>query len=170
MSETQEKSKDFWNYFADENAAQQFPELMAGVMRAYKQEVLHGDPDMTENEKALRYSERAAMISLCLCCRMYDAECVRTSQVGEAMDLAPSTITPLLDALERKGFLTRRRMESDRRVVLVSPTQSGWDTAERYRERNIRQFSRMLSWLGEEDSVQLLRILKRIAEYYGEDH
>ena len=169
MPQTQEKLKEFRNCFTDENAAQQFPEIMAGVMRAYKQEVLHGDPNMPESEQHLRYSERAALITLCLCCRMYETDCVRTSQVGEAMDLAPSTVTPLLDALERKGLLTRRRMESDRRVVLVSPTQSGWETAERYRERDIRQFSKMLSWLGEEDSEQLLRILKRIAEYYETD-
>ena len=168
MSEIREKTNDCCDILADEKAAQQFPEIMMGVMRAYKQDILHGDPNMPETEKELRYSERAALVSLCLCCRMNSAECVRTAQVGEAMDLAPSTVTPLLDALERKGLLERHRMESDRRVVLVSPTQSGWETAEKYRERNIHQFSKLLSWLGEEDSGQLMRILRRIADYYEE--
>ena len=169
MIETQEQAYAFLKRLAEENAAQQFPDMMMGVMRAYKYDVLHGDPDISMEEQELRYSERAALISLCLCCRAMDSESVRTAQIGEALELAPSTVTPLLDSLERKGLLTRHRMESDRRVVLVTPTESGWKMAARYRERNLRQFSKLLCWLGEEDSTELIRILKRIAAYYGED-
>ena len=169
MIETQEQAYAFLERLSNNNTPQQVPDMMMGVMRAYKQDLLHGDPDMLEEEKTLRYSERAALISLCLCCRVNEAECVRTSQIGEALELAPSTVTPLLDALEHKGLLTRQRMESDRRVVLVAPTESGWEMAKRYRERNLRQFAKLLCWLGEEDSTELLRILTRIADYYGEE-
>ena len=39
--------------------------------------------------------------------------------------LAPATLTPVLDALEADGALTRTRDGADRRVVRVSITESG---------------------------------------------
>lgn len=39
--------------------------------------------------------------------------------------LAPATLTPVLDALEAEGALTRARDRTDRRLVRISITQSG---------------------------------------------
>ena len=80
-----------------------------------------------------------------------------------------STCGFAVSARKLEGYLTRQRMENDRRVVLVTPTKSGWETAEKCREKNLRQFSKLLSWLGEDDSSELLRILKRISLYYEEE-
>jgi DNA-binding MarR family transcriptional regulator len=41
--------------------------------------------------------------------------------------LAPATLTPVLDALEAAGALTRVRDGTDRRIVRVSITQTGRD-------------------------------------------
>jgi DNA-binding MarR family transcriptional regulator len=41
--------------------------------------------------------------------------------------LAPATLTPVLDALEAAGALTRVRDGADRRVVRVSITDRGWE-------------------------------------------
>ena len=45
--------------------------------------------------------------------------------VSQALLLDPSTLTPVLKKLERKGFLSRRRSDSDERSVDISLTETG---------------------------------------------
>jgi DNA-binding MarR family transcriptional regulator len=47
------------------------------------------------------------------------------SELSEKMYLHPSTITGVVDRLERKGYVKRNRDEGDRRVVYVALTTKG---------------------------------------------
>ena len=47
------------------------------------------------------------------------------SDLGKGMYLQPSTITGLIDALERRGYVARVRDREDRRVVKVQLTPKG---------------------------------------------
>lgn len=46
-------------------------------------------------------------------------------ELGEAVMLDPSTLTPVLKKLEAKGFLKRERSADDERVLNLSLTESG---------------------------------------------
>lgn len=46
-------------------------------------------------------------------------------ELGKALMLDPSTLTPLLKKLEAKGYLTRERSQSDERNLTVSLTEAG---------------------------------------------
>lgn len=166
MNETEERVQQFLQNLAGDVPSEQLPELMLGVMRAFKNDVQRME---SENDDSVRYSERTALMALCGCCVETQEKGVHTSQLGEAMGLAPSTVTPLLDALEQKGFLTRHRLDSDRRVVVVSPTELGWKMAAQYQKKNVQRFTKLLCWLGEEDAAELLRLLKRISVYYEKE-
>ncbi len=153
----------------------QLSNLMLGVLRSVKQDVQKNEGEAGELPK-LRYSEQTALVAICGCCveqargegrESPSEEGVRTSLISDALDLAPSTITPLLDTLEKRGLLKRRRTKEDRRVVKVCPTRRGWELAEYLRMRNQEKISEMLRWLGEEDCEQLLRIFKKIGSYYS---
>lgn len=48
-------------------------------------------------------------------------------EIGERLGIDRNTITLLLDDLEAKQFVTRRRDPCDRRAHLVSLTDAGWD-------------------------------------------
>ena len=171
MIETKEQAAEFLQRLSKDRQPEQFPDLIFGVLRALKQDMQRDEaqPDCDKTENMLRYSERAALTALCCCCNETGMGGVRTSLIGEMLDLAPSTVTPLLDVLEQKGFLTRRRLESDRRVVVVSPTAQGWEAARYYRQRNMYSFAKLLCWFGEEDAAQMLRILGKISDYYGRE-
>ncbi len=52
-------------------------------------------------------------------------------EIGKGMYLHPSTITGLIDVLERKGHVLRARDQEDRRVVKVRLTAAGKRLAER---------------------------------------
>lgn len=47
------------------------------------------------------------------------------SQLGAAVGTRPTTLTSVLDRLERRGHITRNTRAGDRRSVLVELTQSG---------------------------------------------
>lgn len=50
---------------------------------------------------------------------------VSLGELSEKMYLHPSTITGVIDRLERKGYVSRIRIKEDRRVVKVQLTQKG---------------------------------------------
>ena len=146
--------------------------MMLGVLRSVKQDMQKGQRE-PERASRLRHSEQSALIAICGCCieqcgaENARGQGIRTSQISDALDLAPSTITPLLDALEGHGLLERRRTCEDRRVVQVYPTEKGWEMAEYFQKKNEERLSDMLQWLGDEDCARLLQIFKRIAAYYS---
>lgn len=49
----------------------------------------------------------------------------RQSDLIKTLGLDSSTVTKMLQRMEQAGFVTRRRAELDRRVVLVSATRAG---------------------------------------------
>jgi DNA-binding MarR family transcriptional regulator len=60
-------------------------------------------------------------------------------ELAKAADLSPASVSTMLDHLERDGIVERRRSDADRRVVVVTLTESGRalvaDKRERWRAR-----------------------------------
>jgi MarR family transcriptional regulator, organic hydroperoxide resistance regulator len=51
------------------------------------------------------------------------------SQLGTVMGIRPTTLTSVLDRLERRGHITRGKLAGDRRAVLVELTAQGGEVA-----------------------------------------
>lgn len=49
----------------------------------------------------------------------------RARELADEAGIAPSTATRILDALERRGFVRRRRADDDRRAVTITLTPLG---------------------------------------------
>jgi len=58
-------------------------------------------------------------------------ESLSLSDLGKRMYLHPSTITGVIDRLEKKGYVTRNRDQVDRRVIYVQLTAEGKRLAKR---------------------------------------
>lgn len=52
--------------------------------------------------------------------------------LAQLTGLTPSAITSLVDRLERRGYLARKRSEEDRRKVMIEATPAAHDIAGRY--------------------------------------
>jgi MarR family transcriptional regulator, organic hydroperoxide resistance regulator len=55
--------------------------------------------------------------------------------LARSADVSPASMTSMLDQLERDGFVTRRRSETDRRQVLVALTDAGRERLAAKRQR-----------------------------------
>jgi DNA-binding MarR family transcriptional regulator len=56
---------------------------------------------------------------------LYGCDGLSSSELAQAADLSPATVTQMLDALVEQGLVSRVRSESDRRIVTCSLTEPG---------------------------------------------
>ena len=56
---------------------------------------------------------------------LWEKDNVTVKTLGERLFLDSGTLTPLLKGLEKRGYITRRRSESDERVLLIELTEEG---------------------------------------------
>lgn len=86
------------------------------------------------------------------------------SAIARAVSLSQATVTSILDRLERAGLISRRRSDSDRRVVLVGLTPDGLEKAgaapELFQAGFIREFQKLEPW----EQHMLIASLQRVAE------
>lgn len=71
------------------------------------------------DEIGLTYTQYIAMMVL------WEHGMVSVRELGEYLYLDSGTLTPVLKTLESKGFVRRKRCETDERCVLVELTEAG---------------------------------------------
>ena len=87
--------------------------------------------------------------------------------LGARMHVDRTTIVALVDELERRGFLARRRNPTDRRAYALEATAAG----RRWRQRTVAQLveaeDRILAPLHADEREQLKELLRKLV--YGRD-
>lgn len=74
-----------------------------------------------------------------------------------------STVTGIIDRMEREGLVERRRSEDDRRVIHITLTRKGQRLATEIPVEPVQIFRQILSELSARDAAELSRILIRLA-------
>ena len=89
-----------------------FPLYVCGkeIVRAYKPHL---------DEIGLTYTQYITMMV------MWEHKEQRVKEVGERLYLDSGTLTPVLKKLEEKGFVVRKRSDTDERDVIVTLTKRG---------------------------------------------
>ncbi len=87
------------------------------------------------------------------------------SELSRVMMLAPATLVPVVDALERRGLIRRGTDLKDRRRTPLSATESGAQLLRRvpFVDANDALLA-SLNRMGEDKSAELLRLLRELAE------
>jgi DNA-binding MarR family transcriptional regulator len=87
---------------------------------------------------------------------------LRMSELAARLEVAESTVTRMVDRLERAGFVQRTASEPDRRCVVAELTEAG-RTVEGELETSRRRLLReILSTLGGEDRRELVRLFAKV--------
>jgi DNA-binding MarR family transcriptional regulator len=85
------------------------------------------------------------------------AEGLNMSALAERLDLSAPTVVRAVDALERKGLVTRARNTRDHREVTILPTPAGVDAYEQMRSARKQRLLVALSTLSDQEMNALLR-------------
>ena len=80
--------------------------------------------------------------------------------LGQRLYLDSGTLTPVLKSLEQKGYITRRRSETDERVLIAALTDEGAALREAAAEIP-RQIGGCLC-LKQDEAVQLYQLLYKL--------
>ncbi len=89
---------------------------------------------------------------------------IRQSQASLALDVKRTNFVPLLDELERRGLLERRRVADDRRAAALHLTAAGQAAAARLDALALAHEQRFAARLGPYEHAILLGLLARLAD------
>jgi len=84
------------------------------------------------------------------------------SDLSERIRAQNSTVTGIIDRMEREELVVRERSTSDRRVVYIKLTPKGAATAKTIQIEPMEIFRTVLTALSREDMKDLLRILGKV--------
>ncbi|MGI9196524.1 MAG: MarR family winged helix-turn-helix transcriptional regulator [Candidatus Nanopelagicales bacterium] len=89
------------------------------------------------------------------------------SVIGSRLQVHPASVTSAVERLERQGFASRERTESDRRMVLARITPAGRRTAQRATEVLNREVFADLG-VSDRDLASLDRLLRAVRRHEGD--
>lgn len=88
------------------------------------------------------------------------------NKISKEMAVSTARIAVLLNRLEEKGFITRTDDPEDNRQVIVRLTEKGAEKIAQYRKETLSHVTELLEHLGPDDARELLRIEKKIVQFY----
>ena len=89
---------------------------------------------------------------------------VSLSSLSERIRAQNSTVTGIIDRMEREGLVLRERSTSDRRVVYIRLTDKGRELARSVPVEPMEIFRTVLSTLSRDDTRDLLRVLGKLGK------
>jgi MarR family transcriptional regulator, organic hydroperoxide resistance regulator len=84
------------------------------------------------------------------------------SELGAAIGIRPTTLTGVLDRVERRGYITRGPRAGDRRAVLIELTPAGREAASTIRTAMAAVEERALEQIPATDTAAFRRVLEAL--------
>ncbi|MGG4143308.1 MarR family winged helix-turn-helix transcriptional regulator [Paenibacillus algorifonticola] len=93
---------------------------------------------------------------------------MKISVISRLLRVTSPTITQLVNGMEVNGLVQRNADPDDRRAVRISLTEEGERIAEKVIADFMNRMAGLAQYLGEQDSLELIRILSKSFEYFDE--
>lgn len=90
------------------------------------------------------------------------------ANIAKVLSVSPGSLTTAVNALVKKGYLSRRHGENDRRIVLVSPTEAGEEINEKHKKFHDEMGVFVAEVLSPEETEIILKALGRLTEFFTE--
>jgi DNA-binding MarR family transcriptional regulator len=86
------------------------------------------------------------------------------NKIGEHMFVTPANITGLVDRLEGRGYVERKGVGTDRRVVRIGLTRKGKSSYQRTSVQHRRLISKIMGVLNKDELLNLTGQLQKVKE------
>ena len=86
------------------------------------------------------------------------------SHLADLLDVSVASATGIVDRMEKKGVIERKRSDEDRRVVQVSVSDKGEQVFAAMQAERQAHMTRMLSYVSDQDLHALLNGLRAVRE------
>lgn len=119
-------------------------------------------PDMP-----IRKSEMIALMSIGNLMKEYP-DGIKQGSLSQILNLAPPTVTPMINTLEENGFIERVGSKEDRRVVYIRLTKMGQEFLDEKENHFISNITELVEYLGEEDAKTFIRIVRKTGDFLNQ--
>ena len=121
-------------------------------------------PFMGAVASSLRFGDRQRQPNQLRLLRLLDNKDEQTnSDLVEALDIRPSSVSALVQKLEDLGLISRRESETDKRVQLIALTDDGKKFIETTGKLKTDLPDQIFSGLSEEEQAQLLTLIEKLS-------
>lgn len=90
---------------------------------------------------------------------------ISLSIIRDKMKLAPSTITPIISSLEKRGFIERKIDESDRRNIYICLSNIGRRFTEKVDNELKNMLYEYIKYMGKNDTNEIIRLIKKTRKF-----
>jgi DNA-binding MarR family transcriptional regulator len=87
------------------------------------------------------------------------------TEISKYLNIPPSAVTPVINALEERNLIIRKNSPGDRRIVLVELTDNGREFYKKRHEFFYRKAVQLCNYLGEEDAREFVRLFTKASEF-----
>lgn len=109
-------------------------------------------------------NEFFAMAALERYAEHHDGEGVKASELAQMVEASPQALSRTLRTPETKGYIERQVDSRDRRNTRIGLTTAAWDVIGAGKIRLDDTFRIVVEQMGEEELVQLIRLLNRLVD------
>ncbi len=95
-------------------------------------------------------------------------EPVNVSGIAKKLSVTVGSITTAVDALVKKGYMTRERSDEDRRVVYIRLTEKGVRAYKKHARFHREMVREVIKNLDEEEKTALIQALSKLEKYFTE--
>lgn len=90
---------------------------------------------------------------------------ISLSIIRDKIKLAPSTITPIISSLEKRGFIERKIDENDRRNIYIFLSSNGKKFTEKVDNELKNMLYEYIKYMGKNDTNEIIRLIKKTREF-----
>ncbi len=87
---------------------------------------------------------------------------LKMSQIGDETGIKPTTLTQVVDSLEKNRFVERRRTPKDRRVCLVHLTRKGRRLLKQIEQHRRKLITQVIESLDPDETENLVRAFEKV--------
>jgi len=96
-----------------------------------------------------------------------DKKAFTVTEISNLLQITPAGVTHLINPLEGAEYIERLQDSNDRRIVRIGLTDKGAKVAKTLVSEVQENLIGMVTFLGEEDSKTLIRLMSRAIEFFA---
>jgi len=90
---------------------------------------------------------------------------ISVSKISQHLQVTSSTVTQLINDLEKKGLVIREIDPNDRRMVRIELTDQGKEMMQKAEKAREQFFNGLVEFVGEEECKELIQQLEKVIQY-----
>lgn len=132
-------------------------ELLENLTNLKKMDIefIHEKDDLSTNERMVLF----------IIHNLSKDDKISLTTIRNKMRLAPSTITPIIASLEKRGLIERKVYEQDRRNIYIYLSEQGKKFTKKVDEELKGILLEYINYMGESNIQEIVRLIKKTKEF-----